>query len=127
LRDDLPKSETYPIGRELLDVALAEVGVEYLDVIYFVRAGIDGWRESDSAALLTVTFRAKGVYSERIELRVNAVPSERRQPLVAALTGVLPQMAQWIRSAETSENVWRSSDHALAIRWADGAVRIDES
>jgi hypothetical protein len=120
------RSETYPIGRERLDAALSEAGVERVDLIYFLRAGIDDWQTSGSGALVAVTFRAKGTYSERVELRVHAVPSKRRQLLGAALTDALPQLARWIRNAETSENVWRSSDHALTIRWTNGAVVIDE-
>jgi hypothetical protein len=125
-RDPLPRREAFPIGREILDPALRAVGVEHLDLVYFMRFGIDDWQETDEGSLLTVDFRAKGWLSERIELRVHAVPAEHKQQLGDALTEALPRVASWIRRAETGENVWRSADHTLVVRWTGGAVRIDD-
>ena len=127
LRDKLPRRDAYPIGRDILDAALRSAGVEHVDVVYFLRFGIGAWSATGAGKLVTVNFRAKGVYSERIELRVHAVPARRKQQLGNALTEVLPRVASWIRRAETSENVWRSADHVLTVRWTDGAVQIDEN
>jgi hypothetical protein len=126
-RDPLPENESCPVGREMLDRALEDAGVERVDLVYFLRAGTTDWRDSDSGALIDVTFRARGEYSERIELRIHAVPSAQRRQCNAALLDALPHVARWIRNAETGENVWRSRDHALIVRWIGTALQIDES
>jgi hypothetical protein len=111
----------------MLDRALEGAGVERVDLVYFLRAGITAWRDSDSGTLVEVTFRAAGLYSERIELRIHAVPSAERRHLNSVLSDALPLVAKWIRNAESGENVWRSCDHSLTLRSAGTAFQIDES
>jgi len=126
LRDDLPRTETYPLGRQGLDAALTNAGVEPLDLVYFLRAGIEKWKTNDPS-VVTVDFGAPWARdtSERIEVRVHAVPSEVKPAVETALRNALPQIADWIREAERAENVWRSSDHTLVARWNGEALMID--
>jgi hypothetical protein len=128
-RDALPKDESYPFGRETLDAALTTAGVEHVDLLYFLRAGIKDWRGSASRKVLRVDFRAATRdYRPRLEIRVHAVPAEQRCAVEAALVpDVVARAAEWIRKSETSDNVWRSSDHALVVQWEGDAVSTDAS
>ncbi len=75
LRDDLPRDESYPIGRATLEAALTEAAVEHLDTIYFLRAGMKGRRTANSGDILRIDFRAATAERpRRAELRIHAVP-----------------------------------------------------
>ena len=129
LRDRLPRTEGYPLRRTHLDRALAAAGVEAVSVVYFLRAGIDEWRSSGSGRVLGVEFRAAGPdRPETLEIRVHAVPKDRKRVVAEALDArLLSRVAHWIRSAETSENVWRSHNHDLVVRWDGKALTVHES
>jgi len=128
VRDALPKDESYPVGREGFDAALMDAGVENVDLVYFLRSGIREWHSTRSGELLRIDFRAAtGERGKRVEVRVHAVPAELRRTLEAALVPeVVARAAAWIRRAETSENVWRSADHAFAVRWDGTALLIED-
>ena len=63
---------------------------------------------------------------ERTEIRIHAVPVMLEQVIGIALTKLLDDAVAWIRRAETSENVWRSTDHALILRWDGDTLRLSE-
>ena len=123
LRDQLPRSETYPLKRTHLDAAMAAAGVEAVSLVYFLRAGIGEWHASGSGEVLGVEFTAaRPDREERVEVRVHAVPKDRNHLVAEALVpDLVGRVAEWIRAAEISENAWRSKDHGLALRW-DGEV-----
>jgi hypothetical protein len=126
MRDPLPRTEGYPLGRRVLDAALSEAGVESLDLVYFLRAGITDWKLGN-AVIMFVDYRAHSRDSgERIELRVHAVPANCKSEVASNVLAVLPRVAEWIRRAELAEIPWRSSDHALVARWRDDKVIIEE-
>jgi hypothetical protein len=126
LRDALPRSEGYPLGRRALDAALSAEGVASLDLVYFLRAGILDWKRGD-AIVVRVDFRAQtNDLRERVELRVHAVPTDRKAEVQAKVMTALPRIAAWIRRAEVANNVWRSADHALVARWQDDALSFEE-
>jgi hypothetical protein len=127
-RDPLPKRESYPVGRELLDAALEAAGVEHVDLVYFLRAGVEDWHREGAGAVLTGTFRtATRELGQRIELRVHAIPAEHKVRINAALVPrALDRFAAWIRNAESGNDVWRSTDHELVARWDGKAMQIDE-
>src|SRR5205823_10945779 len=108
--------------------ALAAAGVEAVSLVYFLRSGIDEWLASGTGEVLGVEFRAaRPDRQETTEVRVHAVPKDRNQLVAEALVpDQLRRVAQWIRAAETSENVWRSQDHRLVLRWDGGALRPQE-
>lgn len=127
LRDRLSKDEAYPIGRAALDPALSAAGVETLDMIYFLRAGIDGWREFGVGDVMGIAFKAATRDRDELtEVRIHAVPVTSKQIIRIALTRVVDDVVAWVRRAETSENVWRSTDHALVLRWDGNDLRIGE-
>jgi hypothetical protein len=107
---------------------MAAAGVEAVSVVYFLRAGIDEWRASGSGRVLGVEFTAAGPdRPETMEIRVHAVPKDRKQVVAEALDPeLLNRVAHWIRSAETSENVWRSQNHDLVVRWDGEALGVHE-
>ena len=127
LRYDLPKDESYPINRAAVDAALAAAGVEHVDTIYFLRAGIRGWRTANSGDVLRVDFRAATPNEgRRVELRIHAVPGRLKQTVAAAtLPSALARACEWLRQAETSGNSWQSANHVVLVRWADGVVLSD--
>jgi hypothetical protein len=129
LRDRLPRTEAYPVRRTHLDAAMAAAEVEAVSLVYFLRAGIDEWRASGSGKVLAVEFTAAGPdRPESMEIRVHAVPKDRNQLVAKALAPeLLSRVAQWIRAAETSENVWRSQDHGLVVRWDGEALGVNET
>lgn len=63
---------------------------------------------------------------ERTEIRIHAVPAVSKQVIGVALTNLLDDAAAWVRRAETSENVWRSTDHGLVLRWDGDDLRLNE-
>jgi hypothetical protein len=125
-RDQLPRTERYPLGRRVVDAALSDAGVESLDIVYILRAGITDWKLGN-AVVMCVDYRAQTRDSgERVELRVHAVPTHCKSEVESNLLAVLPRFAEWIRRAELAELPWRSSDHALVARWCDDTVIIEE-
>lgn len=128
LRDRLPRSETYPLRRSHLDAALAGAGVGAVSVVYFLRGGIDEWLASGAGKVLGVEFRAaRPDRGESTEVRVHAVPKERSRLVAQALVpDQLGRVAAWIRAAETSDNVWRSRNHSLLLRWDGQALMFQE-
>ena len=94
-RDASPRTETYPCGREALDAAFSNAGVESVDLVYFLRAGIKDWKAGD-AVLLNVEFRASTRdRSERIDVRVHAIPSDRNRAVEPAIPTALRRIAEW--------------------------------
>ena len=127
LRDELPKTETYPVGREMLDATLAAAGVQSVDLVYFLRAGIEEWNHG-AGVLLDVDFHARTRdRSDRVELRVRAMPSERKPVVAPTFSNALGRVAEWIRRAEVAGNAWRSSDHSLVVTWEGNALAFKES
>jgi hypothetical protein len=124
-RDDLPRGESYPLTRFEVDGSLRSHSVERVDLIYFLRGG-QRWLD-DSGHVVDVRFRAAGDYAERLELRVFSVPARLKAGIAAALLeGPLDEVGEWMANAVRSETPWRSSDHALTMRWIDGALHRDE-
>ncbi len=127
LRDPISKDEAYPISRTALDAALSDAGVATLDMIYFLRAGIRDWRDSAAGDVMELSFEAATAdRPERTEIRIHAVPAASKQFIRIALTNVLEQAAAWVHRAESSENVWRSTDHGLMLRWDGENLQLSE-
>jgi hypothetical protein len=123
-RDDLPSGESYPLTRSEIDGSLRSHDVERVDLIYFLRGG-QHW-EHDNGRLVEACFRAAGDYSERLELRVFSVPSRLKAALAPVLLdGPLDEVAEWMATAFRNE-VWRSTDHALTLRWENGVLHRNE-
>jgi hypothetical protein len=122
------RGESYPVGRERLDAALRATGVANVETVYFMRGFIREWR-SGCGRVMTIDFvHSSGNPGERREIRIHAVPVASTAAVSLALQqGSLERVAAWMRAAETSENVWRSSSHRLTIRWDGNALRFDES
>jgi hypothetical protein len=115
------------VGRAALEAALTTAGVGQLDLVYFLRAGIREWQISATGQVLQIDFRAATRdWTERIELRIHAVPSTLKPAVRKALMPVLRTAAAWVRAAETSENVWRSTDHAFVASWVDSKLLVYE-
>jgi hypothetical protein len=97
-------------------------------MVYFLRAGTEKWGIDRGGEVLRVDFRAATRNcGEQIELRIHAVPAFARQPVEEALEDDLDAIVRWIRRAETSENVWRGSDHKLVAFWDVGVLDFDDS
>jgi len=127
LRDPIPQDDAYPISRTALDSALSDAGVATLDMIYFLRAGIREWRDSSVGDVMEISFKAATAERrERTEIRIHAVPAASKQVIRVALTSLLEDTAAWIRRAERSENVWRSTDHRLMLRWDGDNLQLSE-
>jgi hypothetical protein len=128
LRDRLPRSETYPLRRTHLDAALTAAGVEAVTLVYFLRGGIDEWLASRVGRVLGVEYKAaRSDRRESTEVRVHAVPKERNHLVAEALVpDQLGRVVAWIRAAETADNVWRSQDHRLLLRWDGEALTFQE-
>jgi hypothetical protein len=127
LRDHIPQDEAYPISRTALDSALSEAGVATLDMIYFLRAGVRELRDSGVGNVMEISFKAATAdRPERMEVRIYAVPAVLKKVVGVALTNLLPDAASWVRRAERSENVWRSTDHGLVLRWGGDDLRPSE-
>lgn len=128
-RDHVARDESYPINRTTVDAALAAAGVEHLDTIYFLRAGIEGWRTANSGDILRIDFRAPTAFwGRRVELRIHAVPGSLKRTVAAAtIPSVLARACDWLRQAETSGNSWQGTDHVFVVRWADGVVVVSDS
>jgi hypothetical protein len=124
-RDALLSGEAYPLKRGCLDEALTGAGVEHVDLVYFLRWGgvAVRWTADPPHEVLRVEFHpSTRDYRERIELRILAVPAPIRAAVEAQLTSKLGIVAAWIRAAETSENVWRATDHSLVASSDDSTV-----
>jgi hypothetical protein len=128
-RDALPSSEAYPLKRQRLDTALTAAGVGHVDLIYFLRNGgvAARWKTEPPHEVLRVDFRASAQsYRERIELRILAVPASLRPVVETQLTAKLGPVAGWMRMAETSENVWRATNHSLVASWDGSTVTVTD-
>jgi hypothetical protein len=119
LRDGLPRDEGYPLSRSELDAVLLAHDVGRLDLIYFLRGG-QRWADHTGEV---VGVRYLADRPERLELRVFSVPVRLKTTIRSALRGGgIEQVAAWIAATGRSETPWRSTDHALTLRWERGAL-----
>jgi hypothetical protein len=127
-RDRLPRDESYPISRSAIDAALSGAGVETVDLIYFLRAGVDDRKRSSSGEIIRIDFRAATRdHPERVELRVYAVPTSLKEALGrAGVPSAVTRAAAWLRSSEIAEVPYRSSDHFFAARFEEDTLSILE-
>ena len=127
LKDPLPSGESYPLRRSILESALSEAGVTKVDLIYFLRAGIQTWQGPGPCEVLDVLYRAETRdHPDRLEVRIHAVPSDHRASVEGALLSRLPEVARWIAELEMGENVRRGADHRYRIEWSEQSLVVSE-
>ena len=80
-----------------------------------------GWSQ-DSGEVVGVRFSALADYPERLELRVFSVPPRLKAAISRGVKGEVEHVAAWIAAAGRSEEPWRSTDHALTLRWQGDAL-----
>jgi hypothetical protein len=126
MRDPVPRGESYPISRQVLDSALRAAGVQHLSLIYFLRGG-QTWRGSHGR-VIRVAFRAQSrLAPEAVELRIYSVPSPLKRTIGPLLIDhALAHVAQWIADAERAGNSWGASDHVLVLDWEQSEPRTRE-
>jgi hypothetical protein len=118
LRDPVGRDESYLLRRTELDRALSDAGVSDVSRVYFLRWGIEEWRQSGKGRVVTVNFAAATTHSpERLEIRLHAAPSVMAREVRVAAEYALGTAADWVAKAQKADNVWRSHDHELVVAW----------
>ncbi|SRR5882724_7781133 len=124
-KSKLPKSESYPLKRSLLDHSLEQAGIKNVAIVSYLRnQRIHEVMRADFHGEHLQGAGAAGSAS----VTIYSVPNEQRSVTESALLreGVAA-IAKWLKKAETAGNTWRFADHHLVLEFSLQSLRQIES
>jgi hypothetical protein len=142
-RDPLPRGQSFPLKRSLLDAALARAGVTCVASVYFRRGSrsLDVDLDPDPWLSPGIVASYQGIYPYRrgrhdvfslakpgtVELRVPSVPSPERRRAGELLAGwALPRVVDWLGRVESRPPTWRERTHWFAALLCRGKLACCE-
>ncbi|MEU4689869.1 hypothetical protein [Actinoplanes sp. NPDC023714] len=137
-RDRLRAGMSYPVGRDLVELALREAGAAVGSLAFVVpTAGHPRAGEPQNIIEIFWYGRARARRlanaslppADALLMRVWAVNSTHRHDVADLLRDALPAACRWIAAALARDpaGAWSTADHELTVRYANAAVTIHES
>ena len=124
-KDKLPKGNSYPLKRSLLDRALEEANVKDLVFVYYLRMQR---RDEIARADFHGDHRTDYFASGKTSVTVYAVPGAERAVIESALSSEgLKAIVDWLAKAERAGNTWRAVDHRIVLEFASQSLVLSES
>lgn len=121
-KEKLPEGLSYPVGRSVLDTALATAGVEAVDEVDMLPFRTLASEAHDSLTpVMCVEFDGEETARPwkgpgAITIRMYAVPSGIKHAVAAALNdGALAELAGWVASIPSRAETWRMVDHRYQL------------
>lgn len=120
----IPKTESFPVGRSLVEEGLAGVAPSMLHMLYF-------WRKRSGPIVMRADYlgeQSRGSYAAGLtSVTVYALPHEERQQIAESVAQVaIPALAAWIAKAEKAMSTWRTHSHCWVCSVENGALTFSE-
>jgi len=123
-KSKLPKGESYPLKRSLLDSALQQAGIKNVAIVSYLR----NQRVDEVMRVDFLGEHTKTAVSGNASLTVYSVPKEQRAITESVLSHEgLETIVKWLQKVETAGNTWRFADHHLVLEFSLQSLRQIES
>jgi hypothetical protein len=121
----IPKTESFPVGRSLVEDELAATVLSKLHMLYF-------WRRRSGPIVMRADYigeQSRGSYAAGFtSVTVYAVSLDEKKQLAEAIASTaIPAMAAWLAKAEKAANVWRTHNHSWICSAENGRLTFLET